>query len=88
MQEYQQLPNESVRVYTNRLKANWRRPGANLITHKVVQYYLALVGLWQAHKTKVRPWISSGQGRFDSLDQLFDCLAASEFKPDDKKAGG
>jgi len=33
MQEYQQLPNEAVRVYANRLKANWRRAGWNLITH-------------------------------------------------------
>jgi len=33
MQEYQQLSNEAVRVYANRLKANWRRAGWNLMTH-------------------------------------------------------
>jgi len=43
---------------------------------------------YNALKTKVRPWISSGKDRFDTLDQLFDCAAALEFKPDDKKPGG
>jgi hypothetical protein len=88
MQEYQQLPNESVRIYANRLKANWRRAGWSLITHEVVLYDMAWAGLRHALKTKVRPWISSGKDRFDTLDQLFDCAAASEFKPDDKKPGG
>jgi len=45
------------------------------------------VGLRLALKTKVRPWISSGKDRVDTLDQLFDCAAASEFKSDDKKPG-
>jgi len=88
MQEYEQLPNEAVRVYANRLKANWRRAGWNLITHEVVLYDMAWAGLRHALKTKVRPWISSNKDRFDTLDQLFDCAAASEFKPDDKKPGG
>jgi len=88
MQEYQQLPNESVRIYANCLKANWRRAGWSLIMHKVVLYDMAWAGLRHALKTKVRPWISSGKDRFDTLDQLFDCAAASEFKPDDKKPGG
>jgi hypothetical protein len=38
--------------------------------------------------TKVRPWISSGKDRFDTLNQLFICEAALEFKPDYKKPGG
>jgi hypothetical protein len=49
---------------------------------------MALAGLRHALKAKVRPWISTGKDRFDTLDQLFDCAAASEFKPDDKKPGG
>jgi hypothetical protein len=36
MQEYQQLPNEAIPVYANRLKANWRRASWNLLTHEVV----------------------------------------------------
>jgi len=36
MQEYHQFSNKSVRVYTNRMRANWRRAGWNLITHNVV----------------------------------------------------
>jgi hypothetical protein len=88
MQEYQQLPNKAVRVYANRLKANWRRAGWNLITHEVVLYDMAWAGLRHALKTKVRPWISSGKDRFDTLDQVINCAAASEFKPDNKKPGG
>jgi len=37
---------------------------------------------------KVRPWISSGKDRFDTLDQLFHCAAALEFTPDYTKPGG
>jgi len=88
MQEYQQLPNESFRIYANRLKANWRRAGWSLIPHEVVLYKMACVGLRQALQTKVSPWISCGKARFNTLDQLFYCAVASEFKPDDKKPGG
>jgi len=51
IQEYQQLPTESVRVYANRLKANWRRAGWNLIMHKVVLYDMAWAGLRHALQT-------------------------------------
>jgi len=88
MQEYQQLPNESVRVYANRLKGNWRRAGLNLIMHEVVLYDMAWAGLRHAPKTKVIPWISTSKVRFDTLDRLFDCAAAWEFKLEDKKPGG
>jgi len=87
MQEYQQQANEAVRVYANRVKANWRRAGWNLITHEVVLYDMAWVGLRHALHTNVRPWISSGKDRFNTPDQLFYCAAALEFKPDDKKPG-
>jgi hypothetical protein len=47
---------------------------------------------WQsvrhALKTIVRRLISSGEDSVDTLDQIFDCAAASEFKLDDKKPGG
>jgi hypothetical protein len=84
MQLYQQLPNQSVRVYANRLKATWRRAGWNLIAHEVVPW----AGQRHALKTKVRPWISSSKDRFDTPDQLFDYVAASVFNPDDKKPWG
>jgi hypothetical protein len=88
MQEYQQLPNAAVRVYANRLKANWRRAGWNQITHEVVLYDMARAGVRHALKTKVRPRISSDIDRFDTLPQLFDYVAASVFQPDDKKPTG
>jgi len=88
MQEYQQLPNESVRIYANLLKANWRRAGWSLETHEVNLYDMAWAGLRHALRTKVRPWISSSKDRFNTLNQLLDCAAASKFKPDDKKPRG
>jgi len=88
MQEYQQLSNESVRVYANRVKANGRRAGLNLITHDVVLYDMAWLGLRHALKTKVRPWIPKDKNHFETLDELFDCAAASESKLEEKKPGG
>jgi hypothetical protein len=87
MQEYQQLPNAAVRVNANRLRANWRTAGWNLITHKGVLYDMPWAGLRHTLTTKVRPPISSGKDRFDRPDHLFDCTAASAFQPDDKKPG-
>jgi hypothetical protein len=88
MQEYQQLPNESVRIYANRLKSNWRTPGCSLIPEEVVLYDMAWAGVQHALKTKVRPWISRGKDRFDTLNQHFNCAVASEFKPDVKMPRG
>jgi hypothetical protein len=87
MQEYQQLPNEEGRVYANRVESNWKRAGWNLITHEEVLYNMSWAGLQHALNTKVKPCISSGKDRFDTIDHLFDCAAASEFKQDDKKPG-
>jgi hypothetical protein len=87
MQEYQQLPNKIVRVYTNHIIAIWRSAGWNLITHEVVLYDMAWAGLRHAVKMKLNSCISSGKYRFDTLDQLFDCAAASAFKLEDKKPG-
>jgi len=88
LKEYQQLPDEAVQVYTNRLQANWRIVGCNRITNEVVLYDVAWAALRHALKTKDSPWISSAKDRFDTLGQLFDYAVASEFKPDDKKPGG
>jgi hypothetical protein len=88
MQEYQQLPNEAARVYANRLNLNWRRAGWNLIMHELVLYDMAWKGLWHPLTMKVRPLISSGKDRFDTVDQLIDSAVASEFNPNDKKPGG
>jgi hypothetical protein len=72
MPEYLQLSHESVRIYANHQKANWRRASWSLIILKVVLYDIAWAGLRHALKTKVRPWISSGKDRFNTFDQLFD----------------
>jgi len=88
IQEYQKFSNESVRVYANRMKANWRRAGWNLITHDVVLYDMAWSGLRHAQKTKVRPWIPKDKDRFETLDELSDGAAASESKPEETNSGG
>ena len=88
MREYQQLPNESVRGYANCLNNNWRRAGRSMVMDEVVVNDMGLVGLRHALKTKVGPWISSGNDRFNTLDRLFDCAAASQFKLDHKQPGG
>jgi hypothetical protein len=54
----------------------------------MVQDDMAWAGLRHALKTQVRPWIFSRKDRSNILDQLLDCAAASEFKPDDTTPGG
>jgi len=88
MQEYEQLPNKSVRIYPNRLKVHLRRVSWSLITQELVLYNLVSAELRHALKTQVRHWISSGKNRFNRLDQRFDCATGSEYKPDDKEPGG
>ena len=77
IQEYIQLPQESVRAYANRLKANWRQAGWNQQKHEEVLYYIAWAGLCNSHKNKVEPMIP-GCGRFNTLAKFFDKSAASE----------
>jgi len=59
----------------------------SFLMHEAVLYDMALVDLGHALMTKVTPWISSSNNRFDTFDQLFDCAAPSEFKPDDNTPG-
>jgi hypothetical protein len=49
---------------------------------------MALAGLRHAVHTNIRPWISRGKVRFCTLDQLFYCVVASDFKLEDKQRGG
>jgi len=77
MQQYIQLPQESVRAYVNRVKANWRQAGWNLQRHEEVLYDIAWAGLRNSLKNKVGP-MTPACSRFDSLDKLFHKAAASE----------
>jgi hypothetical protein len=71
IQGYIQLPQESVRAYANRLKANWRQAGWNLQKHDEVLYNIAWAGLRNSLKNKVGPMIPA-DGKFDTLDEFFD----------------
>jgi hypothetical protein len=84
MQEFTQLPQEPVRAYANRLKANWRQAGWNLQKHEEVLYDIAWAGLRNSLKNKVGP-MTPTCGRFDTMDELFDKAAASEITHIDSK---
>jgi hypothetical protein len=77
MQGYIQLPQESVRAYADRLKANWRQAGWNLLKYKEVLYDIAWAGLRNSLKNKVGQ-MTPACGRFDTLDEFLDKAAASE----------
>jgi len=77
MQEYIQFPQESVRAYANRVKANWRQAGWNLQKNDEVLYDIAWAGLRNSLKNKVGP-MTPACGRFDTLDEFFDKAMASE----------
>jgi hypothetical protein len=84
MHGYIQLPQESVRAYANRLKANWRQAGWNLQKHKEVLYDIAWAGLRNCLMNTVGP-MRPACGRLESLDEFFDKAAASEVTPVDHK---
>jgi hypothetical protein len=77
MQEYIQLPQQSIRAYANRVKVNWRQAEWNLKKHDEVLYDIAWVGLRNTVMNKVGP-MTAACGRFDCLDEFFDQTAASE----------
>ena len=77
MQGYIQHPQESVRAYANRVKANWRQAGWNLQKHEEVFYDIAWGGLRNSLKNKVGS-MTPACGRFDSLDEFFDKESALE----------
>jgi hypothetical protein len=79
LQGYIQLPQESVRAYANRFKANWRQAGWNLQKHEEILYDIAWAGLRNSLKNKVGP-MTPPCGRFVTLDEFFDKAAASEVK--------
>jgi len=67
MQGYIQLPQESVRAYVNRLKANRSQAGWNLQKHEEVLYDIAWAGLGNSLKNNVGP-MTPACGRFNTLD--------------------
>jgi hypothetical protein len=53
----------------------------------MILYDMAWAGLWLSLDTNLIPWISSSKDRFNKIDQLFDRVAALQFKSHDKKPG-
>jgi hypothetical protein len=83
MTDFLQGANEPVRVYANRIKANWRAAGWLPQDNKNL-YEIAWSGLRPGLKSKIKP-LTPKNGRFDSMEELFDRAADSEVKPDGKK---
>jgi hypothetical protein len=77
MQEYIQLPEELVRDYANRLKANWREAGWILQKHEEVIYDIAWAILRNFLKNKVGP-MTPTCCRFDNMHEFFDKAAGSQ----------
>ena len=84
LQGYIQPPQESVRAYANRLKANWRQARWNLQKYKEGLYDIAWAGLRNSVKSKAGP-MTPACGRFDTLDEFFDKAVASEVTPVENK---
>jgi hypothetical protein len=83
MTDFLQGANEPVRVYANRIKANWRAAGWLPQDNKNL-YEIAWSGLRPGLKSKIKP-LTPKNGRFDSMEELFDRAANSEVKLDGKK---
>jgi hypothetical protein len=77
MQVYIQLPPESVRVYANHFKANWRQAGWNLQKRKEVLYDIAWAGVRNSLQNKFGR-MTPGCSIVDTLDRFFEKGVASE----------
>jgi len=75
--------NEPVRVFANGIKAHWSAAGWLPQENKNL-YEIAWSGLRPGLKSKIKP-LTPKNGRCDSMEELFDCAADSEVKPDGKK---
>ena len=75
MQGYEQTSRESVREWKNRLQELWRQAGW-LGKHEEVLYGIAWAGLHDAIKTRIAPL--AVDGKFKTLDELFEKAAAAE----------
>jgi len=83
MSDFLEAANELVRVYANRIPANGRAAGW-LPQDKKNLYEIAWSGLWPGLKFKFKP-LTPINGRFDSIEELFERGADSEVKPDGNK---
>jgi hypothetical protein len=71
---------ENIRAYANRLRRNWREAGWDEEQHKIMLYDMIWAGLKPYLHPKLRPF-TKANGRFDSIDELFDTAADVETPP-------
>jgi len=72
-----------VGVYANQIKANWRAAGW-LPRHHENLYEIAWCRLRPGLEFNMKQ-LTLKNGRFDTMEEVFDCAADSEVKPDSKK---
>jgi len=83
MRAYQEMiqgyhnPDENVRAYANRLRRNWTESGWDEEHHKIILYDMIWAGLKPYLWPKLRPFTKTN-GKFDSIDELFDRVADIE----------
>jgi hypothetical protein len=71
---------ENIRAYANRLRRIWREAGWDEEQHKIMLYNIIWAGLKPYLHAKLRPF-TKANGRFDSIDELFDTVADVETPP-------
>jgi len=72
--------NELVRGYANRIKANWEAAGWLQMDNKYL-YKIAKSGPQPGLKSRIKP-LTPKNGKFDSMEELFDRAAHSHVQPD------
>ena len=77
MQEFLWHTSESVRVYANHVKANFRQVGGNLLKHEEVLYDIAWAGLYKYVMTTVG-LIMPTSSAIDCLEEFIEQAATSE----------
>jgi hypothetical protein len=71
---------ENIRAYANRLRRNWREAGWDEEQHNIMLYDMIWAGLKPYLHPNLRP-LTKANGRFDSIDELFDTAADVETPP-------
>jgi hypothetical protein len=84
MTDFLQGVNVPVRVYANRINANWRAAGCLPQDNKNL-YKIAWSGLRPRLKSMMKP-LTPNNGRFDSMEELFNRADDLEVKPDGTKS--
>ena len=74
--------NENVRAYANRLRRNWREAECDEVQLQPTLYDMVWAGLKADLLPKLKPF-TKANGKFNSIDELFDRAADVETEPEE-----